>query len=309
MGREINKVSIVVPVYNSSKVLYKLQSQVEEVFSQLKIQYQLVLVDDYSRDDSWDIIKDIKSKFPDKITAVRLAKNFGQHNALFCGFHYCSGDVVITMDDDLQSPPSEIIHLLECYKNGNAEIVYGISSDYKKPVMRKAMSRSFKTATKLMSKSVGEGSSFRLLDKGLVKKLISHTQYFVFVDELISWYSSNIEFVKVKHDHSHVKGSRYTSSRLFDLYYQLVIGYNAAPLRFITIMGLLSSFFSFLVGLYFLYKKFFHHVRIGYTSIIVSVTFSAGLILLSIGIIGEHLRKMYNLLNALPQYSVSEIIE
>lgn len=309
MSKEINKVSVVVPVYNSSKVLYELQNQIEQVFSQLNISYQLILVDDYSLDDSWTIIKDLKAKFPDRITAIRLSKNFGQHNAIFCGLRYCTGNVVITMDDDLQSPPSEIAHLLECYKTTNAEIVYGISSDYKKPVMRKVFSRGFKTATKLMSKSVGEGSSFRLLDKGLAKKLADHTQYFVFVDELISWYSSNIEFVKVKHEHSKVKGSRYTSSRLFNLYYQLVIGYNAAPLRFITVLGLLSSLFSFLIGLFFLYRKFFHHVRIGYTSIIVSVTFSAGLILLSIGIIGEHLRKMYNLLNALPQYSVSETLE
>ena len=93
------------------------------------------------------------------------------------------------------------------------------------------------------------------------------------------------------------------------LYYELVIGYNATPLKTITIMGLLSSLVSFIVGLYFIYRKLFFHVRLGYTSIIVSVTFSAGIILLSIGIIGEHLRKMYNLLNAQPQFSVSEVLE
>jgi undecaprenyl-phosphate 4-deoxy-4-formamido-L-arabinose transferase len=188
-------------------------------------------------------------------------------------------------------------------------MIYGISSDYKRPLARRATSRGFKTATKIFSNSTGEGSSFRLLEKSLVKKLITHNQYFVFIDELISWYSSNIEFVQVKHEHSLVKRSRYSPSRLLNLYYNLVIGYNATPLRFITWLGLLSSFFSFLMGLYFLYHKFFHHVRIGYTSIIVSITFSAGIILLSIGIIGEHLRRMYNLLNAQPQFSVSEVIE
>jgi glycosyltransferase involved in cell wall biosynthesis len=309
MKKEVTKVSIVVPVYNSSKVLYELQSQVEQAFIQLNLPYQLVLVDDYSHDDSWEIIKDIKSKFPDKIIAVRLAKNFGQHNAIFCGLRYCSGDVVITMDDDLQSPPSEIKHLLECYKTTEAEVVYGVSDNYKRPLLRKATSRTFKTATKLLSKSTGEGSSFRLLDKRLVKKLITHNQYFVFIDELISWYSSNITFVNVKHEYSLVKRSRYTHSGLLGLVYELTIGYNAIPLRFITYLGLLSSFFSFFFALYFLYRKFFHHVRLGYTSIIVSVTLSAGVILLSIGIIGEHLRRMYNLLNALPQYSVSEVIE
>ncbi|HTA81953.1 MAG TPA: glycosyltransferase family 2 protein [Bacteroidia bacterium] len=309
MRKEVSKVSIVVPVYNSSKVLYELQKQVEEAFTELKLTYQLVFVDDYSYDDSWSIIKDLKGKFPDKVIAVRLAKNFGQHNAIFCGLRYCSGDVIVTMDDDLQNPPSEIKKLLESYTNSEAEMVYGISSNYKRPLIRKATSRGFKTATKLFSKSTAEGSSFRLLDKKLVKKIITHKQYFVFVDELISWYSSNIEFVNVKHEHSHLKHSRYTGSKLLNLVYGLTLGYNAAPLRFITWLGLLSSFFSFVLALYFLYRKFFHHVRLGYTSIIVSVTLSAGIILLSIGIIGEHLRRMYNILNEQPQFSVSEVIE
>ncbi len=306
---ELTKISIVVPVFNSAEVLPELKKQVDEAFAQLQLPYQLVLVDDCSHDNSWEVIKDIKSKFPGKILGIRLSKNFGQHNAIFCGLRYCTGDIIITMDDDLQSPPSEITHLLECYKTTGAEMVYGISSSYKRPMVRRATSRGFKTATKIFSKSTGEGSSFRLLEKGLVKKLITHNQYFVFIDELISWYSSNIEFVQVKHEHSLVKRSRYSPSRLLNLYYNLVIGYNATPLRFITWLGLLSSFLSFLLGSFFLYRKFFHHVRIGYTSIIVSITFSAGIILLSIGIIGEHLRRMYNILNTQPQYSVSEVLD
>ena len=307
--KEVKKISVVVPVYNSSKILYELQSQLEKACAELNLPYQLVLVDDYSYDDSWEIIKDIKSKRPTNVLAIRMAKNFGQHNAIFCGLRYCTGDVIITMDDDLQSTPSEIVHLLECYKETGADVVYGISSSYKKPLARKVASRTFKTATKLLSKSIGEGSSFRLLEKSLVKKLITHTQYFVFVDELVSWYSSNIEFVKVKHEYSKVKRSRYSTSRLLTLYYELVIGYNATPLRIITYLGLLSSLFSFLVGVFFLYRKMFHHVRLGYTGIIVSITFSSGIILLSIGIIGEHLRKMYNLLNTQPQFSVAEVLE
>lgn len=309
MQNEVSKISIVVPVYNSSKVLYELQNQVEKALAEIQLPYQLVLVDDYSQDDSWDIIKDIKTKFPEKVIGIRMAKNFGQHNAIFCGLRYCSGDVIITMDDDIQSPPSEIKYLLERYKETGADVVYGTSTKYNKPLARKVASKSLKTATRLTSKSLGEGSSFRLLRKDLVKKLITHTQYFVYVDELISWYSSNIEFVNVKHERSQVKDSRYDSSKLFNLFYELAISYNTTPLKLITYLGFTSSLVSFIFGVLFIIRKLFFHVRIGYTSIIVSIMFSAGLILLSIGVIGEHLRRMYNIMNTQPQYSVSEVLE
>ncbi len=303
------KISIVVPVYNASKVLYQLHERIEKTFTERQMAYQLIFVDDYSMDDSWEVIKDIKTKYPGKVLGIRLAKNFGQHNAVFCGFRYCTGDYIVTIDDDLQNLPEEIPALIECQLQTNADVVYGISSTYKRPLARQAASRAFKTATRILSRAVGEGSSFRLLKNSLVKKLITHNQYFVFVDELISWYTSNVEFVTVTHHKSQIKNSRYTPSKLVKLYYELVIGYNATPLKTITVMGLLSSLVSFIVGLYFIYRKLFFHVRLGYTSIIVSVTFSAGIILLSIGIIGEHLRKMYNLLNAQPQFSVSEVLE
>jgi glycosyltransferase involved in cell wall biosynthesis len=309
MNNEIAKISVVVPVYNSSKVLYELQAQIEKAFTELSLVYQLILVDDYSQDDSWDIIKDIKSKNKANIVAVRMAKNFGQHNAIFCGLHYCTGDIIITMDDDLQNPPSEIKHLLQRYKETNADVVYGTSSSYSKPIARRVASRSFKTVTKLSSKAIGEGSSFRLLKKDMVAKLVKHTQYFVFVDELISWYSSNVEFTEVRHEPSQLKKSRYDSSKLFNLFYELAISYNTTPLKMITYLGFTSSLVSFLFGVYFIARKFFFHVRLGYTSIIVSIMFSAGLILLSIGVIGETLRRMYNIMNTQPQYSVGEVLE
>lgn len=309
MQNQVNKISIVVPVYNSSQVLNELHAQIEKALAEIQLPYQLILVDDYSQDNSWEVIKEIKAKNPGKVVGVRMAKNFGQHNAIFCGLRYVNGDVVITMDDDLQNPPSEIKILLQCYKETGADVVYGISKTYQKPLARKVASNSLKTITKLTSKSTGEGSSFRLLKSGLVKKLITHNQYFVYVDELISWYSSDIEFIQVQHARSHVNRSRYDSSKLFNLVYQLALSYNTTPLKMITYLGVTSAGVSFLFGIYFLIRKMFFHVRLGYTSIIVSIMFSAGLILLSIGVIGEHLRKMYNIMNAQPQYSVSEVLE
>jgi polyisoprenyl-phosphate glycosyltransferase len=299
------KISIVVPVYNASKVLFELRERIESALTGSGHTYEIIFVDDYSTNDSWKIIKELKKNYPGIVVGIRFAKNFGQHNAIFCGLHYCTGDFIVTVDDDLQNPPEEIMKLIECQENTGADIVYGISTTYQRPLLRRVTSNLFKFSSKVTSNSRG-GSSFRLLKKELVKKLISHNQYFVFLDELVAWYTSNMEFITVRHDKSRVGKSRYTGSKLLKLYNNLLIGYNASPLKSITYVGILSSIVSFLVGVFFLIKKIFFDVRIGFTGIIVSVTFTASILLLSIGIIGEYLRKVYFLLNAQPQYFVSE---
>jgi len=309
MEQKANKISIVVPVFNSSEVLNELYDRVEKTFAKEGMDFQLILVDDYSADNSWAVISEIKKRNPGKVIGVRMARNFGQHNVIFCGLRYCTGDLIVTMDDDLQNLPEEIPLLIKQQQQTGADIVYGISTNYKKPIARQAASNALKTATRIFSDAYGEGSSFRLMRKELVAKLITHTQRFVFIDEIISWYTRNADFIKVTHEKSKIGRSRYTASKLISLYYNIVIGYDGAPLKTITVIGFISSLFSFLVGLYFIYRKLFFNVRIGYTSIIVSITFSAGLILLSIGVLGEYLRKMYNLLNAQPQFSVSEVLE
>jgi len=306
---EVKKISIIVPVYNSAIALYDLQQQIDSAISGLNVSYKLILVDDGSDDNSWEVIKDLKSKFPEKVTAIKMAKNFGQHNALFCGMRHAKGDYIITMDDDLQHPPEEIKKLIECAENTHADLVYGISGNYQRPIGRKLLRWGFKFTSKLTFSVTAEGSSFRLLKKELVNKLIKHNQEFVFIDELVNWYTANIKYTNVRHDPSKLSASRYPFSRLSKLYYNLVFGYNAFLLRLITFLGISSSAISFLVGLYFLFKKIFFHVQVGFTGIVVSITFTGGVILLSIGIIGEYMRRMYNIMNAKPQSSISEIYE
>lgn len=309
MPEEIKNISIVVPVYNSSVALKDLQSAIDKAMKQQSLSYKLILIDDGSEDTSWEVIKDLKNKNTEIITAIRMAKNFGQHNALFCGMRHAKGDYIITMDDDLQHPPDEIIKLIECAKKTNADLVYGISENYRRPFKRKLWRWGFKFSSRLTFSATSEGSSFRLLKRELVNKLVQHNQEFVFIDELVNWYTTNIQFTKVRHDTSTLRESRYPFSRLSSLYYNLVFGYNAFLLRLITFLGISASALSFLVGLFFLIKKIFFNVRVGFTGIVVSVTFTGGIILLSIGIIGEYMRRMYNIMNAKPQSSISEILE
>lgn len=309
MAEEIKNISIVVPVYNAAPALNELYLQIDNAMANLHLSYKLILVDDGSSDTSWDVIRDIKNKNPEKITAIKMAKNFGQHNAIFCGMRHSKGDYVITMDDDLQHPPDQLVNLIECAKKTGADLVYGIAKNYRRPFKRKIWRWGFKFTSKMTFSASSEGSSFRLLKRELAHKLVQHDQEFVFMDELINWYTANIQYTKVRHDSSKLPTSRYPFSRLSSLYYNLVFGYNAFLLRMITFLGITSSALSFLVGIFFMFKKIFFNVRVGFTGIVVSITFTGGIILLSIGIIGEYMRRMYNIMNAKPQSSISEILE
>lgn len=309
MAGEAKKISVVIPVYNSAAVIGELFTELDKVFAAMNMPYQLVMVDDCSQDNSWDVIKGLKANNPGKITAIRMAKNFSQHNAIFCGLHHCTGDLIITMDDDFQHPPDEIPTLVKHQQQTGADMVYGVSEHYKRSVVRNIFGKGFKASTKLSTKEATQGSSFRLLKKDLVRKIITHNQQFVFIDEIVTWYTSKIEYVQTRHEASRIVDSRYSGLSLVRLYFNLVFGYNAALLKMITYLGLTSSLMSFLVGIFFILKKIFFHVRIGFTGIVVSITFTGGIILLSIGIIGEYMRRMYNILNERPQYSIGEILE
>src|ERR1700752_3305226 len=105
-------ISIVVPVFNSEKTLTELYTRINSAFENEKKQYQLIFIDDGSKDGSWEILKKLKENNPDKITLIQLTKNYGQHNAIICGFNYSKGDFIVTMDDDLQHPPEEISKLI-----------------------------------------------------------------------------------------------------------------------------------------------------------------------------------------------------
>ena len=300
-------ISIVVPVHNSEQTLNELFERLVKVFDVEQKRFEVVFVDDQSLDNSWSILKNLKQQHPNCIKLIRLAKNYGQHNATLCGLNHSSGSYIITLDDDLQNPPEEIPKLIKQMERSNADLVYGVS-DSKHPPLRNAGSKLWKYTAKKFDNGMGDGSSFRLIKRSLVDNIINHKQFFVFIDELLPWYTSAIEFVKVDH-HPRKKGKTgYSTKKLFDLTGSLTIFYGSWPLRMMTYMGVFFSLLFFIIGLYFIFRKIFLDVAIqGFTALIVAVLFSTSLILLCFGIIGQYLINAYTVLNQKPVYSVKEM--
>jgi len=300
--------SIVVPVYRSKRTLKEICRRIVATFEKMGKVFEIIFVDDFSNDGSWRTLKDLKSVYPEKVRIIKLAKNFGQHNATLCGLHHGNGQTVITIDDDLQHLPEEIPALIERFNQTGADVVYGIPRDKQHSLFRKTGSRFIKFLARQSRSRAGEGSSFRLISKRICQKFRAHHQPFIFIDEILNWYTDSIEFVPVEHKRRESGESGYSVLKLIFLTGNLIIFYTTIPLKILTYIGLTSSVITFLLGLSFIIIKIFFNVPVqGFTAIIVTILFSTSIILLCFGVVGEYLSRLALVVNSKPLYSIEEI--
>lgn len=301
-------ISIVVPVYNSEAILNELIERIAKVL--VNNSYEIILVDDGSKDNSWAAITKLKETHTYNIKGIQLNKNYGQHNALLCGMTNAKGKLIITMDDDLQHPPEEIEKLITKHKETGAQVVYGIPHNKKHDKIRKAGSYFVRKSSKYFANNPnGEGSSFRLIDAEIINQIkLHHANNYIFIDEIIHWYTSDIALVDVTHHERKTGKSGYTLPRLTRLYLSVFINYTANPLKLMIYGGITSSIIFFLIGVRFIFKKLANGAPLGYTSIIVSVLFSASLIMLCLGIIGKYIFNLHQQQSGKPLYGIRKII-
>jgi glycosyltransferase involved in cell wall biosynthesis len=305
----LNKVeySVVVPVYNSEASLAELFDRIEKVMLDMDRSFECIFVDDGSRDGSWKALRQIKEAHPDKVTAIRLSKNFGQHSASFCGFNYAKGDFIITIDDDLQCPPEEIPKMIRTMEENEAELVYGIYRKPKQSMYRTLGSKSFKSISHMLG-GPKQGSSYRLIARAVVEKILDQQQNFIFIDEVLNWHTDDVHYVQVEHHRRKYRKSNYSSLKIWKMVGNIMYYYSTAPLKLMVYGGMISSVVFFLISLYFIYRKIIHNVPLGYTSLIVAILFSTSLILLSLGVIGEYLSRIYMVQSKKPLFSVKKVL-
>lgn len=299
-------ISVVVPVYNGAKTLADLFARTQKVLTGLGYKFQMVFVDDCSPDDSWRVINDLKRVHGDEVRAIRLARNAGQHNATLCGIHQSSGDIIVTIDDDLQIPPEEIPKLIETHKTSGSDLVYGVFKQKKHSFVRNIGSWMVNRFFSMFANTYGNGSSFRLITKQLAEHLKTLSHRYLLLDEVLSWYTNNITSVTVDH---HVRSggrSGYNIIKLIFLTINYVISYTVLPLRFMTYLGIFGSLITFILGLFYIYDKYVNAVELGFTSLIVAIFFSTSLILFSLGIIGEYVSRLF-VRDGVPNYTIKEV--
>ena len=301
--------SVVVPVYNSEKTLPELCSRIEATFNKMNATFEIVLVNDFSTDGSWNTIKDLRRNDHYHIMGIRLRKNFGQHKALLCGFQFARGEYIVTIDDDLQFFPEDITILVEEAQKSGADLVYGYyKSERQHSGIRKAGSAFVSFIFEKFGNTTGQGSSYKLIHRSVIDKIKDYNHSFTFLDEILSWHTTCIGWAEVHHAPRREGQSGYTIVRLVLLTLNLIFGYTTIPLRFMTWFGLASFWVCLVFVCYFLYLKMTTGAELGFTALIVSIFMSTGLILFSLGIIGEYLNRLFALQHKKPSYLIGEIL-
>ncbi|MGD0711090.1 MAG: glycosyltransferase family 2 protein [Bacteroidales bacterium] len=299
--------SVVVPVYNSEKSLQELYQRLDSAFNKMNKSFEVIFVEDGASDKSWDVISGLKKEHAEKIIAIKLAKNFGQHNALLCGLKFAKGNYCVTIDDDLQQNPEDIEILYNKIIETNVDVVYGIYEENMHSLSHRIGSWYMKQSSRFSRKIIA-GASFRIIKSDIAIKMLEGNHDFVYIDEILSWHTENAAFAIVHHLARKYDKSNYTNKKLISHAYNITLFYTAFPLRLMTYGGFFFSLLMLLTGLFYLLKKFFFRVPMGYTSLIVAILFSAGIMLMCMGILGEYLFRIYKSQTHKPPYSISKIL-
>jgi undecaprenyl-phosphate 4-deoxy-4-formamido-L-arabinose transferase len=269
--------------------------------------HQIVFVNDGSRDGSWGALKALADADP-KVVAIDLLRNFGQHNALMCGFKMAAGDYIVTLDDDLQNPPEEIPVLFEAITSRGLDVVYGIPKNKRHSPFRNLGSAAVQLAYRKTFKVATRLSSFRVMRKEIVGHILSYERSFTFIDGVTAWFTSRIGGIEVDHSKRPAGSSGYSLGKLFVLALNMVTNFSLVPLQVASLMGTLFSLAGFSAAVFFLAKKLLFDIPVtGYASLIVAITIFSGVQLLTIGLLGEYIGRIHINVSRRPQYAVREV--
>lgn len=298
-------VSIVIPVYNSARTLQQLHARLTAVLSELGRTYEIILIDDGSRDDSWEGLEALRAIDPVHVVAVQLMRNYGQHNALMCGLNMARGAYVVTMDDDLQNPPEEIPKMLTHIDQRKLDLVYGCQSDRKHAGWRNLGSSIVWHFYRTVFRNPVTPTPFRVMCHQLAKSVMFYDLNFTYLDGLLAWCTSRIGAVDVEH-HARVEGkSNYSVSKLLVLALNLYTNFSLLPLQIVSGIGLFTACSGFALGAFYLFQYLVSNILVpGFASTIIAVLILGGVQLVALGVIGEYLGRLHLNVNRKPQYVV-----
>lgn len=301
------ELSIVVPVYRSAVMLHKLHQRVAEAMAALGVSYELILAEDCGGDNSWDVIQGLARQHPN-VQGLRLARNFGQHNALLAGIRLAKGNWVVTIDDDLQNPPEEIHKLLEKAKEGH-DVVYGkprkqthgffrdMASSVTKMVLRGAMGAEVATHV----------SAFRIFKTSLRDAFENYQGPTVNIDVLLTWGTRSYAAIEVVQDEREAGESGYTLRKLIAHALNMMTGFSVLPLQVASLAGFLFAIFGVGVMAFVVIRYLIDGSPVpGFPFLASIISLFAGIQLFALGIIGEYLARMHMRSMNRPAYVVAD---
>jgi len=301
------KISVVVPCFNEEDSLATFNQTLIQALPD-KYQYEIIYVNDGSSDHTFQIILDLAKK-NQQIKYISFSRNFGHQNALKAGYDYASGECAISLDADLQHPPTVIPELISKWEEG-FEIVNTIRHDHESISFAKKISSGifYQIMRKLSDVNIENGmADFRLIDKKVLKQLKLFHENFLFFRGMIPWMGFKQAVVPFKANERFAGTTKYTFNKMVKFATTGVTAFSVKPLRISIYLGSVIALIAFLYGSFAAYVHLFTDKAItGWTSVIISVLFVGGINLLMLGIIGEYLGKLFIENKRRPNYLISE---
>lgn len=300
--------SVVLPAYNEELMIAKTCSVLKKVLNEADIDYELVLVDDGSSDNTWTEIQKAGKKDP-KIVGVHFSRNFGKEAAVFAGLAHVEGDVAAVMDCDLQHPPSALVEMYRLWEDG-CQVIEGIkTSRGKETLLHKKFAGFFYG---IMSKATGVNmqntSDFKMMDRQVVESILSMPERNMFFRATSSWVGYKTSFVQFEVQEREAGESKWSSWSLIKYAFTNIVAFTTVPLQFVTIGGIICFFLSIFLIIYSLIQYFTGHAVEGYTTIVMVLLLVGSAMMLSLGIIGYYIAKIYEEVKHRPRYIISKII-
>lgn len=307
---EFKKVSFVIPCYRSEKTVLIVVDEIEETMAQRsELEYEIILVNDGSPDHVWDVIaKRVKSD--SHVIGINLAKNFGQHAALMAGYNHCTGDCIVSLDDDGQTPADKVFSLIDELKKGY-DVVYASYPETHQNVFRRwgaAMAKKMSDYMFDIKDDNRKGSSYFVSRRFVIDEIIKYNHSYPYIAGLVLRTTRNIGVVSVQHRDRIVGKSGYNLKSLISLWLNGFTAFSVKPLELGAYMGFGMAALGFLYAIYTIIRRLFTPTVVeGWSSLIAITLIVGGIIMIMLGLIGEYIGRIYICINNSPQFVIKEI--
>lgn len=300
--------SIILPSYNEGKNISKASGVISELLASNNIPYELIFVDDGSKDDTWNEIEKASKGNPN-VVGIHFSRNFGKESALFAGLAESTGDACIVMDCDLQHPPETLIEMYHLWQEGY-EVVEGVKrSRGKESILHKASAGLFyKLISKAVKIDMSRASDFKLLDRKAVDSILAMPERNAFFRALSAWIGYKTTTVEFDVREREEGESKWSTWSLIKYAITNIVAFSAAPMQVVTIAGVLVFLFAIILGIQTLIKFFMGHAVAGFTTVILLILIIGSIIMISLGIIGYYISKIYEEVKGRPKYIISKKI-
>ena len=304
----MTELSLVIPIYNESKDLNKNIEEIQNHVIQLTEDYEIILVDDGSLDTSWHEICQLNHNNK-TIRGIRLSRNFGKENALSAGLHHAQGELVLTMDSDLEHPPEVIRHMYHKICVENMDMVDGIKKhrgEGRSSTYNFFSGIFMKLFSNLAKIDIQNASDFRMFNRQVLDAINSCPEYSFFFRGISSWVGFQRGSVEFSVEERKSGKSKWTIFTLFRLAVNAITSYTSAPLHLVTGFGLIFGVFAIILGTQTLYNYATDTAVDGFTTVILLILISGAFLMMGLGIIGEYIARLYDQVKNRPRYIVKE---